>query len=209
MTDSEDVNLSGENGDDSGADSAADSGSAEKASSEMDDSSTSNDVEPAPNRSANPDSTGDESLARYKAEASENYDRYIRAVAELENFKKRSIRERADLIRYAGEGLARDLLEVVDNLQRALAQELPGANEELVRGIQLTLDRFISIMEQHSIKGESSVGLPFDPTKHEALASVPTGDFAPGTVMEEYKRAYFFRDKLLRPAQVVVSTALD
>lgn len=142
---------------------------------------------------------------RAKAEAAENYDKYIRAVAELENYKKRALRERADVLRYAGESLARDMLEIADHLQRALAQDMEGVRDDFVKGLQLILDRFQAIMEQHQVRGESSVGTAFDPVKHEALASVPTSDHPAGTVLEEFKRAYYFKDKLLRPAQVVVA----
>lgn len=144
-------------------------------------------------------------LEKAKAEAAENYDKYIRAVAELENYKKRALRERADVLRYAGESMARDMLEVADHLQRALSQDLEGVREDFVKGLQLILDRFHAIMDQHQVRGESSVGVVFDPAKHEALASVPTSDHPAGTVLEEFKRAYYFKDKLLRPAQVVVS----
>ena len=144
-------------------------------------------------------------LDKAKAEAAENYDKYIRAVAELENYKKRALRERADVLRYAGESLARDMLEIADHLQRALAQDMDGVREDFVKGLQLNLDRFQAIMEQHQVRGEPSVGTAFDPVKHEALASVPTADHPAGTVLEEFKRAYYFKDKLLRPAQVVVA----
>ena len=148
-------------------------------------------------------STGD--LEKVKAEAAENYDKYLRAVAELENYKKRALRERADVLRYAGESLARDMLEIADHLQRALAQDMEGVRDDFVKGLQLILDRFQAIMEQHQVRGESSVGTAFDPVKHEALASVPTAEHPVGTVLEEFKRAYYFKDKLLRPAQVVVA----
>ncbi len=148
-------------------------------------------------------STGE--LDKAKTEAAENYDKYLRAVAELENYKKRALRERADVLRYAGESLARDMLEIADHLQRALAQDMDGVRDDFVKGLQLILDRFQAIMEQHQVRGESAVGTAFDPVKHEALASVPTADHPAGTVLEEFKRAYYFKDKLLRPAQVVVA----
>lgn len=145
--------------------------------------------------------------ARLEAEVKENYDKYLRAVAELENYKKRAIRERSDLLKYAGENIARDLLEVVDTFQLALAQNVEGVNEEFLKGIKMIFDRFIAILEQHSVRGESVLGKPFDPNTQQALASVPSSEHIPNTVIEEFKRAYFFKDKLLRPAQVVVAIA--
>lgn len=160
---------------------------------------------------ANEDASESESeriIESLRREVAENYDKYLRAVAELENFRKRTMRERADLLRYAGENLARDILEVADNLERALAAD-SSAQEDFIKGIRLTYDRLLSILEQHGIKGEPAVGKPFDPTKHEALASVPTDGAAAGTVLDEFKKAYFFKDKLLRVAQVVVATASE
>lgn len=146
-----------------------------------------------------------EALAKIEAEAKENYDKYLRAVAEMENFKKRAIKERADLIRYAGENLARDLLEVVDNLELACAHNIEGSSEEVTKGIKLILDRFKAIMDQHQIKPQSYLGEIFDPEKQEAISTQPTNEKKVGTVVEEYRKAYFFKDKLLRPAQVIVA----
>ena len=148
-------------------------------------------------------------VQKLKNEISEYQDKYIRAVAELENVKKRNAKERSDLIRYAGESLARDLLDVVDSLQLAAKQDSAASTEQMLQGIKLIVDQFIGILDRHSIKGESAVGSQFDPNKHEALVSQPTDKHSEGTVIEELKRAYFFRDKLLRPAQVVVAKSPD
>lgn len=148
-----------------------------------------------------------ELIARLEAEVKENYDKYLRALAEMENTKKRALRERADLIRYAGEHLARDLLEIADNFQLAFAQDLSGVPEQFVQGFRLISDRFVEILAKFEVKPESALGTPFDPNKQQALTSVPTADHPPGTVIEEFKKAYFFKDKLLRPGQVVVSVA--
>ena len=147
----------------------------------------------------------DEELAKLRAEAESNYDKYLRAIAELENYKKRAIRERADLVKYAGEGLARDILDIVDQLQLALKHEPTGSLEEFMKGVAMVHDNLLSILAKHQITGEDSVGKPFDPQKHEAMAMVPTADSEEGLVIEEFKRPYFFRDKLLRVGQVIVS----
>lgn len=149
-----------------------------------------------------------ELVERLKAEAEESYDKYLRAVAELENIKKRHLKERSELIKYAGEHLARDILEVLDNLQLAAARPVgEQGGGDIVKGIQLIVDQFTSILERHSIKAESCISKPFDPQKQEAVSAVPTRDHPPGTVIEEFKRAYFFKDKLIRPGQVVVASA--
>ena len=145
-------------------------------------------------------------LETLRAEVKENYDKYLRAVADLENVKKRAMKERSELLKYGGESLARDLLEVVDSLELALAQNYPGANEELLKGVKLVLDLFGSVFERHTIRAESAVGQPFDPEKHQAMTSVPTTEHPHNSVMQEFRKAYFFKDRLLRPGQVVVAT---
>lgn len=152
-----------------------------------------------------PASVQAEQIARLEAEVKENYDKYLRALAEMENTKKRALKERADLIRYAGENLARDLLEIADNFQLAFAQDLSGVPEQFSQGFRLICDRFTEILNKYEVRPESALGTAFDPAKQQALTSIPTNDHPPGTVIEEFKKAYFFKDKLLRPGQVVVA----
>ena len=152
-----------------------------------------------------PTSADTDAIQKLEMELKETYDKYLRSVAEFENYKKRALKERSEMLKYAAEGLARDLLEIADGLQLALRQEYPGVNEELLKGVQLILNQFLVVFDRHSIRAESAVGKMFEPDKHQALATVPTKDQAPGTVLEEFKRAYFLKDKLLRAGQVVVA----
>ncbi len=147
----------------------------------------------------------DDSFNEARAEAEENYDKYVRAIAELDNLKKRNIKERAELIKYSGEGLARDMLEVYDHLQLAVSQDENATKEDILQGVEMVLDKFIAIFEQHNIKRISGLNKDFDPTTHEALASQPTDEHKPGKVIEEFKKAFMFKDRLLRPGQVVVA----
>lgn len=152
------------------------------------------------------DLSGEEAkILQLEKESKESFDKYLRAVAELENFKKRNAKERSEMLRYAGEYLARDLLNIVDDLDRAISQEKLGTAEEIIEGIRLIHGGFLNVLKRHSIEAVESAGETFDPNKHEALAIVPSEDHPPGVVMEQLKKAYFFKDKLLRPAQVVVS----
>lgn len=142
-------------------------------------------------------------------EAAESKDKYIRLVAELENVKKRNAKERSEIIRYSGEHIVQDLLLVLDNFQRALAAQSESTTlEELFTGVQMIADEFVSALEKHGVVGVDAVGKPFDPKEHEALATIPTEDEAKGVVIEQLKKAYYMRDKLLRPAQVVVSAGM-
>ncbi len=139
-------------------------------------------------------------------EATENYDRYLRQIAELENFKKRATREKDEAIRFANEALVKDLLPVVDNLERAVAHSKDGGNgRPLVEGVEMVLRGFFDILAKHGVIPISAVGQPFDPQKHEAMAQVESTIYDPNTVIEEYHKGYLLRDRLLRPALVSVA----
>jgi len=144
-------------------------------------------------------------LELLRAESKENYDKFLRTAAELENVKKRVAKERSDLLKYAGESLARDLLDVSDNLERALLAAATSPGEEFVSGVKMIVEQLYQVFERHGIRGESALGSAFDPAKQEALASVPTLEKEPNSVIDEYRKTYFFKDKLLRPGQVVVA----
>ena len=106
-------------------------------------------------------------------EAKNNYDRYVRQVAELDNFKKRAAREREESSRYANENLVRDLLPIIDNLERAIAHGASGGNgKPLVEGVDMVLKGFLDTLSKHGVQPVAAVGLAFDPAQHEALAQV-------------------------------------
>lgn len=132
-------------------------------------------------------------------------DKYLREAAELENVKRRAIKERSELIKYAGEGIIRDLLDIFDSLKLAVSQETPKEAKGFVDGVKGILQQFENTLAKHSVRSEDSAGKQFDPNKHEAVAIIPTGDKEPGTIIQEYKSLFFYKDKLLRPAQVVVA----
>ena len=141
-------------------------------------------------------------------DAAESKDKYIRLVAELENVKKRNAKERSELLRYSGEHIVQDLLDVVDNLQRAVQHSETASAEEILKGVKMIADEFVSVLERQGVVAKDAVGQVFDPKEHEALASVPTPDHPAGVVIEQLKKAYYMRDKLLRPAQVVVAAEM-
>lgn len=147
-----------------------------------------------------------EQLEAKEQEAKNNYDRYVRQVAEAENFKKRNARERDDAIRFANEALLKDLLPIIDNLERAIAHAA-GSNDgnSLVAGVEMILKGFLDVLNKFGVCQISAVGQPFDPAKHEAMAQVESVEHPPNVVMNELHRGYMFRDRLLRPTLVSVS----
>jgi molecular chaperone GrpE len=145
-------------------------------------------------------------LAEARREAAENYDRYLRARAELDNVLKRHERNRLETAKYAAEGLARDLLVVVDDLERALSHAT-DEDSGLARGVELVLKSMLSVLEKHGVERIEALGKPFDPTEHEAVAMIDTGEHAPNTVIEEHRAGYRIGDRLLRPAMVAVAKA--
>ncbi len=139
-------------------------------------------------------------------EARENYDRFLRQVAELENLKKRTAREKEEAIRYANESLIKDLLPVLDNLERAVDHAKGGGNgKPLLEGIEMVLKGFLDVLNKHGVTQISSKGEPFDPEKHEAIARIESGEHEPNTVVEEHHKGYYLLDRLIRPSLVSVA----
>ena len=134
------------------------------------------------------------------------HDRWVRAAADLENYKKRSQRERDEVQKFGVEKLVKDLLPVLDNLDRALAAA--AADDPLVAGVKLVRSSFEQALARHGVKGFSAMGQPFDPARHEALMQVPTAEVPPGTVALEHARGFTLHERLVRPAMVGVAVAL-
>ena len=142
-------------------------------------------------------------------EAKNNYDRLLRQAAEMENYKKRTAREREEAARFANEILLKDLLPVVDNLERAIAHASGGGNgKPLVEGVEMVLRGLLEVLAKHGVNQISAAGQIFDPTKHEAMAQVEAEDHEPNSVVEELHKGYMLRDRLLRPALVSVAKAV-
>lgn len=147
-------------------------------------------------------------LTEKEAEAKANYDLFVRERAELENFKRRMQREQAESIRYANEPLLRDLLPVLDNLERAVSHAHGGGNgQPLVEGVALVVRSFLDTLEKYGVTRIEARGEQFDPSKHEAMAQVERSDVTPNTVVDEYCPAYLLHGRLLRPALVTVAKA--
>ena len=140
-------------------------------------------------------------------QAEENYDRFLRAQAELENYKKRAEREKSSLAKYGNEELIKAILPVVDNLERALDHPQGENPDGLLEGVKIIYNQFLQVLEKFGLTPIAAVGEPFDPSKHEAMMQVESTDHEPNTVVSELQRGYFLNDRLLRPAMVSVARA--
>jgi molecular chaperone GrpE len=138
----------------------------------------------------------------------EEHDRLLRAVADLDNYKKRAARERDEMQKFAVEKLVKDLFPVVDNLDRALAAAPEG--DPLSGGVKLVLKSLEDALARHGVKSFQAMGEAFDPRVHEAIMNVPAGDRAPGTVVLQHGRGFTLHERLVRPALVgVAASAAD
>lgn len=143
-------------------------------------------------------------LAALRAELADLNDRWLRERAELENFKRRAVREKSDALRFGSEGLLKDLIPIIDNLHRALAHaRTSGEVDPIVTGVELVLRGFDEVLERHGVKVVEARGVPFDPSRHEAISHVES-EAPANTVIDEHQRGYVLHDRLLRPALVTV-----
>lgn len=149
-----------------------------------------------------------EELATARATAGKNWDLYLRSQAELDNFRKRAQRDREDLQRFANEAILREILPVLDNLERAVEHATgdPGG-EGLLQGVQLTLSQLQKVLEKFGVAPIQSLGEPFDPARHEAIGQVESRQHPPNTVAQQLQKGYLLNDRLLRPAMVMIARA--
>jgi len=137
-------------------------------------------------------------------------DRLLRALAETENLRRRAQRDREDYVKYANETLLRDLIPVLDNLDRALnAARTAGESGTVVSGVELIQRELLRVLEKAGLSRYSAVGERFDPTRHEAIARVVSADRPPDTVVHETAAGYLLNGRVLRPALVAVAAAPD
>jgi molecular chaperone GrpE len=146
-------------------------------------------------------------VAELEKEKKDNWDRYLRAAADLENLRKRQRREVDDAKLEAKGRVLKEMLPVVDNLERAIEHAVTQAGTNpIVEGVQLVLRQFLTAFERLEVTAVEAAGQPFDPNLHEAI-SQQDSDAAPGTVVQVLQRGYRSGERLLRPALVVVAKA--
>lgn len=153
---------------------------------------------------------GVDELEALRVERDEFRDKFMRALADAENSRKRAERDRREAEQYGGTRLARDLLPVYDNLSRALAaipEESREASAALIEGVELTLRELSKVMDKHGVKSVTpAVGDMFDPQMHEAMFEAPLPGTKAGQIIQVMTEGFMLHDRLLRPAQVGVSS---
>lgn len=149
---------------------------------------------------------GEDALAALTAERDELKDRVLRVAAEMENYKKRSERDKADFLKRANESLVRDLLPVLDGLERAAAHAQEEDEDQAVsKGLSLLQQELSKVLERYGLEKVEAMGLAFNPEFHEAMMQQDDPEAEENTVLQELQKGYIFQGRLLRPAMVVVS----
>jgi len=166
-------------------------------------------VETPPEAAEDPDDDLQSDPERLKTELDQANDRVLRSQAELENYRKRVRREAEEERRYATMPLIRDLLAVVDNIDRAVEAAEDNDNDAgLLEGFKMVADQVNSILQQHHCTKIEADGAAFDPNLHEAILQQPSEDHPPGTVLHEAVVGYTLHERVVRPSQVIVSAAV-
>lgn len=153
-----------------------------------------------------------EELKAQAARADEHWDRLLRTTADFDNFKKRATRERQDAIKFANESLIQKLLPVLDNFEmaQAAAQSADGNSaQSLQAGIALVHQQLKSALSEAGLEEVNATGKPFDPNLHEAVSQQETNEVPEGHVVQQLRKGYRLRDRLLRPASVVVAKKVE
>ncbi|MBU0966460.1 MAG: nucleotide exchange factor GrpE [Proteobacteria bacterium] len=152
------------------------------------------------------DSTEIDELEQARLETAETADKLLRLAAEFENYRKRMERDRALALKYAEEQVFKELLPCIDNLERAIEQGRKTNNAgDLLAGVELTYKGLMTALEKFELVPMQSIGAPFDPNIHEALAMEASGEVDPNCVLREFEKGYKYKDRLIRPAKVVVA----
>ncbi len=145
-------------------------------------------------------------LEEARKEAADNYDKYVRLAADFDNYKKRTQKDRADLLNYGNETIIKDVLPIVDSLERAVDHSAnAGDFETFVTGLKLILDQLRSTLEKHGVESIKAVGEDFDPNYHEAMLLVEGDEENDNKVIEEFEKGYLLNGRLLRPSKVSVA----
>jgi len=142
------------------------------------------------------------------SDAKSHQEQYLRTLADMENLRKRTQREKEDLAKFANENILREILPVIDNLERAVehAEQSEGA-DGLFEGVQMTLTQFSQLLEKFGVEPVDAIGQPFDPAFHQAMGQMESDEYPPNTVVQQMQKGYQLNKRLLRPAFVMLAKA--
>ena len=147
-------------------------------------------------------------LEKAQTEATHWKEIALRSAAELDNFRKRTAKERQDAVKYANGSLLESLLPVIDNFEFGLqAAKMEGENSPVLLGMSMVQKQLIDFLKENGVEEIPAVGQEFDPNVHDAVSQQPTADAPEGTILSQLRKGYRLRDRLLRPASVVVAAA--
>ena len=154
---------------------------------------------------SNPDADTENITEKLEADVQEQKDKYLRLFAEFDNYKRRTAKERLELMQTAGKEMAIALLDVADDMDRAEKQISSDDDINHVKeGVQLVFNKLRSLLQQKGIVAMNSIDTVFDVEKHEAVTEIPAGEEKAGKVVDELQKGYYMNDKLIRFAKVVV-----
>ena len=147
-----------------------------------------------------------EELQKKAAECDEWKNKFLYNAAELENFRKRTARQRKELIDYAGQNILYDMLDIIDNFGRALeADKQENDPKVIIDGIEIIYKQLVKLLEKYNVSTIPAKGESFSPEIHEAIQQIPVPDTEPGTIVEELQKGYKYRDRILRASRVIVA----
>jgi molecular chaperone GrpE len=148
----------------------------------------------------------EQQLAQAQEEKQRLHDQYVRTLADMDNLRKRTAREKEETAKFANEGILRDILPVIDNLERAVEHsEKADDSGGLLEGVRMTLTQFNQALSRYGVATIDAVGKPFDPAFHQAMGQLESADHPVNTVMVEMQKGYQLNERLLRPAFVLLA----
>ena len=147
-------------------------------------------------------------LTQALEETKTHQEQYLRTLADMENLRKRTQREKEELAKFANEGILREILSVIDNLERAVEHAEQAENDAgLLEGVQMTLTQFTQVLNRFGVEPVEAVGQPFDPAFHQAMGQLESEEYPANTVVQQVQKGYQLNNRLLRPAFVMLAKA--
>ena len=152
----------------------------------------------------------EQAVAAREAEAKENWDKFVRERADLENFRKRTQREKEEILKYGNESIIADILPILDSMERALSHADSDSLTAVIEGVRLTHGMLLSTLKKFGVTPiDTPRGTPFDSAFHQAMQQVECDDLPGNAVVDEYQKGYLLNERLLRPAMVTVAKGKD